>query len=121
MEHKTSYQKGIEAENLACKFLLQNNFIIIAKRIKNKAGEIDILAQNNEKKEDYYIIEVKKRKTLDQAKEAISQRQITRSINSFYIYIQEKNLPFENIYIKAIVISQTKISMINIVLDEFPY
>ena len=99
MNEKTSYQKGIEAEKLAYDFLIKNNFEIIGTRIKNKAGEIDILAKLTA---DYYIFEVKNRKTIDEGKEAITIKQINRSINAFFLYAQDKNIEFENIFLKSI-------------------
>jgi putative endonuclease len=111
MNEKTSYQKGIEAEKLAYDFLIKNNFEIIGTRIKNKAGEIDILAKLSA---DYYIFEVKNRKTIDEGKEAITIKQINRSINAFFLYAQDKNIEFENIFLKAIIITKTKMRLVNI-------
>lgn len=115
---KTTYDKGIEAENLACTYLQKNKFCIIGKRIKNKEGEIDILAQkiinNKHEQKDYYIFEVKARKSFEIAGQSIYMHQINRSINAFYIYAQEKNIEFEQIYIMAILVSGKSLQIVNI-------
>lgn len=118
MNSKTNYQKGVEAEKLAYDLLIKNKFHIVGTRIKNKAGEIDILAKKTDSEiktmNDYYIFEVKKRKTIEQAKEAITIRQLNRSINAFFLYAQDQNIAFENIYLKAIIITQNKMRIIRI-------
>ncbi len=113
---KTNYQKGIEAENLACEYISRNKFTIIGQRIKNKAGEIDILAkrmlQNEEN--DYYIFEVKTRKNIDSAKEAVGIHQINRSINAFFLYAQENNIHFEQIYLRAVLVIGKTVQVVDI-------
>lgn len=112
----TNYQKGIDAEKLACEYISRNKFIIIGTRIKNKAGEIDILAKSMSKNaiNDYYIFEVKTRKTLDSAKESVGMHQINRSINAFFLYAQTNNLEYEQIYLRAILVIGKSIQVVDI-------
>lgn len=112
----TSYQKGIDAEKLACEYISRNKFIIIGTRIKNKAGEIDILAKpmNKHEANDYYIFEVKTRKTIDVARESVGMHQIHRSINAFFLYAQENNLEYEQIYLRAVFVIGKSIQVVDI-------
>lgn len=112
--YKTSYQKGIEAEEMAVKFLQKNKFLIRQTRLKTKEGEIDILAQRQNKPLDYYIFEVKTRKDMEAARESVGMHQINRSINAFYIYAQENNIEFEQIYLMAILISGKSLQIVDI-------
>ncbi len=51
---------GDLGEDLACKFLLKKDFVIIERNYLRKWGEIDIIAKKNAK---IHFIEVKKRFT----------------------------------------------------------
>lgn len=42
---KTSYQKGVDAENAAARYLSRKGFEILEQRFKTKGGEIDIIAR----------------------------------------------------------------------------
>jgi len=75
---------------------------IIAQRIKYRCGEIDILACKNQ---NYYIIEVKKRDTSIDAISAISSKSMKRSVNTFFVYAQENNLIYDQIYFKCIILN----------------
>lgn len=111
-----NYSKGIIAENIVINYFLKNNFEIIGSRIKNKNGEIDILAK---KESDFYIIEVKHRKTVISAIESINQKQIQRSVNVFFDYAEKNKLNYDQIYIKAALVSQGKLKIIDVdILEE---
>ncbi len=108
MNKQTSYEKGIKAEQKVLFFLKKNEYEIIGTRIKNKQGEIDILGFKNNA---YYIFEVKKRKQF--IKESINKKQIQRCLNAFYEYCQQKNIEYEQIYIKAALVSDNEVNFYN--------
>lgn len=70
-----SYIKGINAESRVVKILLNSGYEILGRRIKTKYGEIDILAI---KDNTVIAVEVKQRKTLDIARECLTNRQMHR-------------------------------------------
>jgi len=89
---KTSFTLGIEAEEKAIKYLLNNQYLILAQRFKTKFGEIDILAKENN---TIICIEVKKRQTLTQAAECITLKQQERIINAYEYWLQLNHInPF---------------------------
>ena len=45
MERKSTKKIGNEGENIACEFLVQNGYEIIARNWRTRTGEIDIIAQ----------------------------------------------------------------------------
>lgn len=45
MKKISTRNKGNEGENLACEYLIKNNFIILSRNYLKKWGEIDIVAQ----------------------------------------------------------------------------
>jgi len=112
----TNHQKGLDAEKLACEYLSKNKFLIIGTRIKTKMGEIDILAKSMHKNavNDYYIFEVKTRKTIDAAKESVGMHQINRSINAFFLYAQANNIEYEQIYLRAILVVGKTVQVVDI-------
>ncbi len=91
-----SYSSGIIAESIAKILLNFKGYQILESRFKVgrgiSAGEIDIIAK---KGSCLIFIEVKKRKTLDLAKEAIFQKQINRIIKSAEFFIA-KNEQYHN-------------------------
>ncbi len=91
--HLTSYEKGISSELCAANELVSKGYEILGKRIKTKYGEIDILAK---KDNDVVAVEVKQRKTLDDSKNCITERQRHRIANAFLFIISNRNEIFEN-------------------------
>lgn len=83
--NKTSYQLGVDAEAACAGFLKQNGFEILSTRYKTKAGEIDIIAKNNEL---LLFIEVKRRKG-EFFDDPITARQKKRITNAALQYTAE--------------------------------
>lgn len=80
---KTSYQKGMFAEKLACVYLTFKGYRILKTRYKTKFGEIDIVARKGKM---IAFIEVKQRVTEKDGAEAISaqsQKRITNAAKQF--------------------------------------
>ena len=88
---------GKLGEELACKYLKKNNYMIIEKNFMCKQGEIDIIAQDINKKELVFI-EVKTRSNLkygnpSDAVNKMKQKHIYKSAE-YYIYKNAiKNIP----------------------------
>ena len=77
---------GLDAEAAACAALERDGWSVLARRLRTKAGEIDVLA---EKAGLLAIIEVKSRPTLAVAAAALSGRQRTRLIAAAAIVMGE--------------------------------
>jgi putative endonuclease len=74
-----AYRLGIMAEYLAAAFLILKRYRILNRRYRCREGEIDIIAR---KGDNIVFIEVKIRKSADDALEAVrpaSQRRISRA------------------------------------------
>jgi len=100
---KQPFYKGMEAEDLSCKYLLENNHVILCRRYKSKYGEIDIISIDPD---NYLVfIEVKYRKNLDNLYYSISDRQKNRIQDTANIFLSEHhqyldyNMRFDVIFI----------------------
>jgi len=69
--------RGIAAETLAAEALERDGWEILARRLRTRAGEIDLLAQ---KSGLLAVVEVKSRRRLSEAASSVSLRQRTRLI-----------------------------------------
>lgn len=79
----TSYRKGLWAEAACEAFLRLKGYQILARRYKTPQGEVDIVARQGD---ILVFVEVKARKTLTDALEAVSPKargRITRAARSF--------------------------------------
>lgn len=63
------YKRGVMAEIVAACALAGRGYKIVARRYKTPVGEIDIIARH---KKSYVFVEVKARKTIEEACSAIS-------------------------------------------------
>lgn len=99
-----NYRKnlGKYGEELACKYLIKNNYKIIEKNFLCKQGEIDIIAISRNK--ELVFVEVKTRKNLKYGLpcESVTQRKIKNIIFSSKYYILLNN--YYNINIRYDVI-----------------
>lgn len=95
----TNYEKGISAELCAEKELQTRGYEILGRRLRTKYGEIDILAK---KGNDIVAVEVKQRKTLDNARSCISIRQQRRILNALLFIMSNRNELFENYRIDVV-------------------
>ena len=90
MKQKTvrtaTYQRGLWAETLCCLVLRLKLYRIVARRYKTGLGEIDIIAARGR---TLVIIEVKARRTRDDAAAAIPERQQTRLIRSASVFLAQ--------------------------------
>lgn len=86
MKNKTGHSKGLLAE-LKAKFYLRScGYIILTERFKTPLGEIDIVAK---KGNTVVFVEVKLRRTLDDAAEAVHAKNQSRVRNAAELYLQK--------------------------------
>ena len=72
---QTSYHAGVAAEAIVAKRYTRAGCEILAQRWRGSAGEIDLIAQNDE---GVIFIEVKKSRSIAGAAERLSKRQMQR-------------------------------------------
>ena len=77
---------GVDAEAVACAALERDGWTLRARRLRTKAGEIDLIA---EKGGVLALVEVKARPTLSEAAGALSARQRARLIAAAEIVLAE--------------------------------
>jgi putative endonuclease len=95
----SSYIKGVSAEHCAERELESKGYRVLGKRVKNRYGEIDILAQ---KGADLVAVEVKQRRTLDSARSCISAKQRRRISDAILCFISNSREQFESYRIDVI-------------------
>jgi putative endonuclease len=83
---KSSYAIGIAAELSARELLESKSYHILAQRYKTKAGEIDLVARRGD---HLAFVEVKRRKTHDEAAWAIAPRQQARIALAAEVFLGE--------------------------------
>lgn len=71
-DRKAAYERGLDAEDEAAKFLERLDLIEVARRAKMKGGELDLIVEDNE---TLVFVEVKARTTLSDGVEAVTVRQ----------------------------------------------
>jgi putative endonuclease len=79
----TAYQRGVEGEQRARALLESKQYRILAERYRNEAGEIDLVAERDGR---LIFVEVKRRKSLDDAAWSVDRRQqhrIARAAEGF--------------------------------------
>ncbi len=83
---QTAYASGLAAEQAACAALTADGWTVRARRLRTKAGEVDVVA---EKAGILSIIEVKSRPTLADAATALTVRQQCRLVGACEIILGE--------------------------------
>lgn len=79
MSGSVSYLAGLSAEDQVSRRYVSDGHVILSRRWRGKAGEIDLVA---EKDGTVVFIEVKKSRSHARAAERLSQRQLTRIFRS---------------------------------------
>ena len=74
-ERRAAFRRGLSAETRAAVLLLVKGYRILARRWQSPVGEIDIVAR---RRRVLIFVEVKARARLDEAAEAVSERQRRR-------------------------------------------
>jgi putative endonuclease len=83
---QTAYATGLAAEEAACAALIADGWTIHARRMRTKAGEVDVVA---EKAGILSIIEVKSRPTLAEAASCLTPRQQSRLLSACEIIVAQ--------------------------------
>ncbi len=81
-----SYQRGVDAEAIACRALAGDGWTVLAQRLRTEAGEIDIVAARPDL---LAIVEVKARRTLADAAMALGGRQRGRLLAAAEIVLAQ--------------------------------
>lgn len=74
-----AFHAGLSAESRAAAWLIAKGYRILARRFRTPHGEIDIVAQ---RRQLLAFVEVKARRSLDEAAYAVTRRQQQRIINA---------------------------------------
>jgi putative endonuclease len=74
-ERRARLRKGRASEALAAAVLMAKGYLILGRRVKTHAGEIDIIASRGKR---LAFVEVKRRATREDAEAAITARQAAR-------------------------------------------
>ncbi len=98
---------GNIAEDLACKFLIKNNYEIVDRNFYSKFGEIDIIAL---KGRVLHFVEVKSGKNFDPIY-AITPKKLDKILKTVNYYILKKKINSE-IVIDAIIIKGNNIDFL---------
>jgi putative endonuclease len=92
----TNYSKGVDAEARVLQDYKDRGFRLISKRFKTKLGEVDVIVENDD---CVVFVEVKMRKTLDNAAFSLAPRQLQRILATAEIWASEneceKNMRFD--------------------------
>jgi putative endonuclease len=83
---QAAYASGLAAEDAACAALIEDGWVIHARRLRTEAGEVDAVA---EKAGLLSIVEVKRRPSLAEAAIALTARQQTRLLAACEIILAQ--------------------------------
>jgi putative endonuclease len=89
-ERLAAFGLGISAESRAAAWLIAHGYRILARRWKSPHGEIDIIAT---RRHTLIFVEVKARAALDDAAEAVTQRQKQRIAAAAEIWLASNPMP----------------------------
>ena len=95
-KRQTNYWLGILAELWVCVYLFFKGYRILQRNFRCTFGEIDIIATKNS---IIVFVEVKKRKTIDQAKFALKKSQQERIKRAAKYYLRKVHAKGKNKYI----------------------
>lgn len=104
-----AYSRGLNAEARAASYLGRRGFSILAQRYRTPLGEIDLVAL---KGTTLHIIEVKRRSTLSEAREAISLRQRRRIVQAAEVFLQEPPCAYEEVQFDALFLTEAQIDFL---------
>lgn len=85
-KRQAAYRKGVNAEANAADMLARLGYEILARRYRSPAGEIDLVAAKNG---HIAFVEVKARRTLDEAAWSVTPRQQRRIADAAGYWLQD--------------------------------
>lgn len=83
-KRQAAYRRGLDAEDTAVSLYEEAGYTLIGERIRTPAGEIDLIVSRGDL---VVFIEVKQRRSLNAAAEAISPRQQRRITDAAAIWL----------------------------------
>jgi len=83
-ERVAAFRLGLSAESRAALFLIAKAYRIVARRWKTPFGEVDIIAR---RRRDLVFVEVKARERLDDAAEAVTERNKQRIVAAAELWL----------------------------------
>jgi putative endonuclease len=83
-ERVAAFRLGLSAESRAAMLLIAKAYRIVARRWKTPFGEIDIVAR---RRRDLVFVEVKARERLDEAAEAVTERNKQRIVAAAELWL----------------------------------
>jgi len=89
-ERQAAFGLGISAESRAAAWLIAHGYRILARRWKSPLGEIDIIAA---RRHTLIFVEVKARANLDDAAEAVTERQKQRIVAAAEVWLAANPMP----------------------------
>jgi len=89
-ERIAAFGLGISAESRAAAWLIAHGYRILARRWKSPLGEIDIIAA---RRHTLIFAEVKARASLDEAAEAVTERQKQRIVAAAEVWLADNPQP----------------------------
>lgn len=95
-----SREKGNQAEDSACRFLVDNGFEVVQRNFYSRFGEIDIIAV---KDEVLHFIEVKSALDYESAVQNITPKKLSKLLKTGEIYLKKNALDVEYMYDAVIV------------------
>ncbi|MEN6541375.1 YraN family protein [Parvibaculum sp.] len=81
---RAAHTSGLRAEALAALFLQLKGYRILARRMKTRAGEIDLVVRRGR---SLVFVEVKARRDMEAAAEALQMRQRARLVRAAELFI----------------------------------
>jgi len=87
MSGAVSYHGGLAAEEAVARLYQTRGHLVLAKRYRSKAGEIDLVV---EKDGIVVFVEVKKSRTTSRAAYALSERQMARIYASAALFLETR-------------------------------
>lgn len=108
MMGKNEYLSGIEGENRACEFLINNGYEILSRNFSCRYGEIDIIAKKNE---ILHFVEVKFSNKNYDTEYRVTNSKISKLLKTIEIYMSNENLEDE-FQLDLIAINSQKINFI---------
>jgi putative endonuclease len=100
---RAAFRLGLSAESQAAALLLAKGYRILARRLRTPVGEVDIVARRGD---TLVFVEVKARERLDDAAEAVTERQKRRIIAATEMWLAtHPNHAMQNIRFDAILVA----------------
>jgi len=103
-----SRAKGNIAEDKACEFLLNNNYIVVERNFYSRFGEIDIITS---KDDVLHFIEVKSGENYELAVQNITPSKVSKLIKTAYVYMKKNSLDCD-FTLDAIIVTPQNIELL---------